>query len=139
MSKQVFQIPRQSDLREKMRAAWDEACRMMAESDRTGIKVTIQTASVRSLDANAAMWAALTDISEQVLWHGVRLTPEEFKDLLSAGLVKYKAVPNIEGNGFVVLGQRTSQMSVKEMGELLELIHAFGAEHGVRFSAKDAA
>lgn len=137
MSKQVFRIPRQSDLRDKMRAAWDAACRMMAESDRTGIKVTIQTASVRSLDANAAMWAALTDISEQVLWHGVRLTPEEFKDLLSAGLVKAKAVPNIEGNGFVILGQRTSQMSVKEMGELLELIHAFGAEHGVRFSAPE--
>ena len=116
--------------------AWNLAVKLV-ESERKGIKVTVQTASIRSLDANAAMWAALTDISEQVLWHGIKLTPEEFKDLLSAGLVKSKVVPNIEGNGFVILGQRTSQMSIKEMSELLELIHAFGAEHGVKFSAPE--
>lgn len=138
MSRQVINIPRQSDLRSQMTKAWEYACQMMTESaDSKSIKVTLQTASIRSLDANAAMWAALTDISERVLWHGLRLTAEEYKDLLSAGLVKAKVVPNIEGNGFVILGQRTSQMSIKEMGELLELIHAFGAEHDVRFSAPE--
>jgi hypothetical protein len=45
-------------------------------------------------------------------------------------------VPGIDG-GFVVLGLRTSQMSVAEMAELQTLIEAFGAQQGVRFSAPE--
>lgn len=106
-----------------------------------GYHVEIREAN-RNLEQNAAMWAMLTDISEQVLWHGIKLTPEEFKDLLSAGLVKSRVVPNIEGNGFVILGQRTSKMTKREMSDLLELISAFGAERSVVWSepmAREAA
>ena len=88
----------------------------------------------RNLDQNAMLWALLSDISKQVLWHGIKLSPEEFKDLLSAGLMKSKVVPNIEGNGFVILGQRTSKMGKKEFADLLELVLAFGADHDVRWS-----
>lgn len=31
----------------------------------------------RTLAQNARMWATLTDISEQVVWHSLKLTPEE--------------------------------------------------------------
>lgn len=88
----------------------------------------------RNLEQNALMWALLTDVANQVEWHGIKLSPEEYKDLLSAGLVKSKVVPNIEGNGFVILGQRTSKMTKREFSDLIELIRAFGAEHGVRWS-----
>lgn len=88
----------------------------------------------RNLEQNALMWALLTDISNQVEWHGIKLSPDEYKDLLSAGLVKAKVVPNIDGNGFVILGQRTSKMTKREFSDLVELIQAFGAEHGVRWS-----
>ncbi len=91
--------------------------------------------STRSLQANACMWASLTDIAKQVVWHGQKLTPEEWKDVLTAGLRAQKVVPNIDGTGFVVLGASTRRMSIKEMGNLIELIFAFGAEQGVRFSA----
>ena len=57
----------------------------------------------RSMEQNAAMWAALTDLSEQTNWHGIKLSTDEWKDLLSAGLVKAKVVPNITGDGFVIL------------------------------------
>lgn len=87
----------------------------------------------RTLEANAKMWAMLAEIAAQTDWHGIKLTADEFKDLLSAGLVKSKVVPNIEGSGFVVLGQRTSKMSKREMGDLIELITAFGIERGVVF------
>lgn len=87
----------------------------------------------RTLEANAKMWAMLAEIAAQTDWHGIKLTADEFKDLLSAGLVKSKVVPNIEGNGFVILGQRTSKMSKREMGDLIELITAFGIERGVVF------
>jgi hypothetical protein len=88
----------------------------------------------RNLEQNALMWALLSELEQQTDWHGVRLTAEEWKDLLSAGLVKSRVVPNIEGNGFVILGQRTSKMTKREFAELIELIYAFGAERGVRWS-----
>ncbi len=103
-----------------------------------GYIVEIKPAT-RSLDQNAAMWAALNDIANQTDWHGIKLSPEEFKDLLSAGLVKSKVVPNIDGTGFVILGQRTSKMNKREMGDLLDLIFAFGNERGVMFSMPEAA
>ena len=98
-----------------------------------GYVVTVQEPT-RNLEQNALMWALLTDIANQVEWHGVRLSPDEYKDLLSAGLVKAKVVPNIEGNGFVILGQRTSKMGKREFSDLIELIRAFGADHDVKFN-----
>lgn len=85
----------------------------------------------RTLDANAAMWPMLDALSKQTDWHGIRLSPDEWKDLLSAGLVKSKVVPNMDGTGFVILGQRTSKMSRSEFSDLLELIHSFAAERGI--------
>lgn len=90
-------------------------------------------AKTRSLEQNARMWASLTDVSRQVDWYGKKLTPEEWKDVFSASLKKQDVVPGIDG-GFVVLGRRTSQMTVREMSDLLSLMYAFGAERGVRFS-----
>lgn len=93
------------------------------------VKVTPPT---RSLEANAALWATLTDISEQVEWHGRRLSPESWKTMLTASLKKQDVVPGIDG-GFVVMGSSTSKMTKQEFSELLELAHAFGAQHGVNF------
>lgn len=86
----------------------------------------------RSMDQNAALWAALSDVSRQVEWYGVRLTEDEWKDVFTAALKKSKVVPGIDG-GFVVIGARTSKMSKSELSDLLELIYAFGFERGVRF------
>ena len=90
----------------------------------------------RSLQQNALMWEVLTAISNQVNWYGQRLTKDEWKDVLTASLKKQKAVPGLDG-GFVVLGARTSKMTIKEMSDVIELAYAFGAEHGVKFPAPD--
>ena len=100
--------------------------------------VCIVKEATRSLEQNARLWAMLTDVSNQVDWYGQTLTPEEWKDVLTAAMKKQKVVPGIDG-GFVVIGARTSKMGVREMGELMELIEAFGAQQGVRFSAREAA
>ncbi len=42
-------------------------------------------------------------------------------------------VPNLDGTGFVNLGRSSSDLSKSEMSDLIELIHAFGANHGVKF------
>lgn len=90
----------------------------------------------RSLEQNSRLWAMLTDVSRQVVWHGRKLSPEEWKHVFTASLKRQDVVPGLDG-GFVVLGQSTSQMSVREMGDLMELISAFGAQRGVRFTAPE--
>jgi len=90
--------------------------------------------ATRSSEQNARMWAMLTEIARQVDWHGQKLTPEDWKDMATAALKRQRVVPGIDG-GFVVLGQRTSKMTIGEMSELMDFLEAFGAEHDVRFSA----
>lgn len=87
----------------------------------------------RTIQQNDLMWALLTEISNQVVWHGQKLTPENWKDVLTAALKRQSVVPGIDG-GFVVLGQRTSKMTVKELNEVIELAYAFGAQNGVVFN-----
>lgn len=89
--------------------------------------------ATRTVLQNARLWAMLTDISRQVEWHGLKLSPEDWKHIFSAGLKKQRAVPGLDG-GFVVLGQSTSKMTKAEMSELQELMSAFGDERGVKWS-----
>lgn len=97
--------------------------------------------ATRSSEQNAAMWAMLTDISRQLEWpvNGkmAKLDPEDWKHIISGGLTREQRIAQGINGGWVVLGQRTSKMTKAEMSELLELIQAFGAQHGVKFSAPD--
>ena len=91
-------------------------------------------ASKRTLPQNDRMWAMLTDVAAQLPWHGVRLRPDDWKLIFLDALKReMRIVPNIDGNGFVNLGRSSSDLSKTEMSELIELIFAFGAKHGVRF------
>ena len=96
-----------------------------------GYVVTIHEPT-RNLEQNAALWAALSDISKQVEWYGQRLTPEEWKDVFTASLKRQKVVPGLDG-GFVVCGLSTSKMGKIEFSQLLDLAYAFGAEKEVKF------
>lgn len=92
----------------------------------------------RSDAQNRILWSILRDISKQVRWpvDGVLqwLTDEEWKDILTAGLTKHQRIAQgIEG-GFVILGRRTSRMTVAELGDLVTLAHAFGGDKGVKWS-----
>lgn len=96
-----------------------------------GYVVTIHE-TTRNLEQNAALWAALSDISKQVEWYGQRLTPEEWKDVFTASLKRQKVVPGLDG-GFVVCGLSTSKMGKSEFSQLLDIAYAFGAEKEVKF------
>lgn len=87
----------------------------------------------RSLEQNARLWAMLGEVSTQVVWYGAKLTPEDWKDVFTASLRKARVVPTIDGDGFVPLGMRTSEMSKAEFGALMDLIDAFAAQQGVVF------
>lgn len=86
----------------------------------------------RSIPQNDRMWAMLTDVATQLPWHGIKLTPEDWKMVFLDALKReLRMVPNIDGSGFVNLGRSSSDLSKAEMTDLIELIHQFGANHGV--------
>ena len=114
-------------------SVWREAKAHLMAGRRMVVEIKDAT---RSLEQNSRLWAMLADVSRQVDWYGRKLTPEEWKHVFSASLKKQDVVPGLDG-GFVVLGLSTSKMTIREMGELMELIEAFGAEKSVRFSCPD--
>lgn len=116
---------------------WNDAMRAraieMIRHARPESRVVI-TGPKRTLDQNSRLWAMLTELSDQIVWHGKKLDPEDWKLVMMAGLKReLRLVPNIDGDGFVNLGTSSSDLSKEEMGDLFIVIEKFGAEHGVKF------
>jgi hypothetical protein len=88
----------------------------------------------RSLPQNDRMWAMLTEVAAQLPWHGIKLSADDWKLIFLDALKReLRMVPNLDGTGFVNLGRSSSDLSKEEMTNLIELIGAFGANHGVVF------
>ncbi len=125
MSRAVLILHRQTD-RDRA-SAW-------VRSAPWGTRITFQEAK-RSSDQNAKMWAMLTEVARQVKWHGQKLSADDWKLVFLAALkAELRIVPNLDGTGFVQLGRSSSDLSVSEMADLIDLIAAFGARQGVEFA-----
>lgn len=102
-----------------------------------GVPVGTRTewkAPKRSIPQNDRMWSMLTEVSNQITYKGVKLTPDDLKLVfLDALKHEVRLVPNLEGTGFVNLGCSSSDLTKDEMSNLIELIFKYGAEHGVIF------
>jgi hypothetical protein len=84
----------------------------------------------RSSDANAKMWALLSDVS-RAKPEGRDYPPEIWKCLFMASVghqVRWE--PGLD-EGVVNVGFRSSRLSKDEMSDLIEAIYAYGAKHGV--------
>ncbi len=93
---------------------------------------------LRSDEQNRRMWAMLTDLSKQLQWpvdgEMQWLTPTDWKVIISAGLKRHQRVAKgIEG-GFVMLGESTSRMKMKDFADMITLMFAFGADRGIVWS-----
>lgn len=113
-----------------------------AHAKRAMIRVEVKGPK-RSNDQNAAMWAMLGDIAEQLTWHGRQLDAEAWKLVMLDALRRHYAderqvmdlVPNIDGTGFVNIGQtHSSDLAGNEMHDLLTIISAFGDQHEIEWS-----
>ena len=88
----------------------------------------------RTIPQSDRMWAMLTEVASQVPWHGLKMSPEDWKLVFLDGLKRdLRLVPNLDGTGFVNLGRSSSDLSKEEMSDLIELIFEFGARNGVVF------
>ena len=109
--------------------AWQAAKPFLMAGNRLTLELKPET---RSVAQNRRLWSMLTDISEQVSWHGDKLTPEEWKHFFTASLKKQKLVQGMDG-GLVVIGSSTSKMTKAEMSDLQTVMEMFGANRGVIF------
>lgn len=95
----------------------------------------------RNLEQNAAQWPILEAFSQQLQWpvngRMVNMTPEEWKDVLTAAFRRetVRLAMGLNG-GVVMLGQRTSKFSKAEFSSWLEFLHATAADRGVDVERK---
>lgn len=92
----------------------------------------------RSLEQNAKLHSCLADISKQVEWHGQRFSTTTWKRLCVAAWLRESGespelVPALDGNGFDVIYEKTSKLSLTQCSSLIEWVIAFGTERGVSF------
>lgn len=98
------------------------------------VALSCRKLDTRTLEQNARLNAMCQDVSRAVIWHGQRLSKDDWRHMFVASYRKgQRAVPGIDG-GFVVLGASSRDLSVAECSDVMEIIAAFGAEHGVKWS-----
>lgn len=94
----------------------------------------------RTLGQSAKLHAMLADVARQVEWpvNGKmeRLSIDDWKAVIVASLMQEKRMAAGLRGGFVILGKRTSSMSIREMSDAIEFLYSFGAEHGVQWSER---
>lgn len=96
--------------------------------------VTIKDPTRTNLQ-NARLHALVAEVSKQLKWHGMTLDVEDWKKFFMASLnSEMRLVPNEAGTGFVDLGRRTRNLTIGEMTDLMTVVEAFGARHGVTFN-----
>ena len=90
----------------------------------------------RSIPQNDRMWAMLTDIAQQKDYHGIKLTPDDWKLLFLDALKReVRMVPNLDSTGFISLGRSSSDLSREEMKDLMTVIEAWGVQNGITFNS----
>ena len=114
-------------------------CRQVMQAE-FGRVVTIQDPT-RTLEANAKLHAMLTDISRQAKYMGKPRSVEFWKALFVSGWMvatdqNPEMCPGLEGE-YLVLRESTATMSGKRLSSVIEYVHAWAAQEGVRFTAPE--
>ncbi len=98
------------------------------------VALSCRKLDTRTLEQNARLNAMCADVARQVIWHGQRLSKDDWRHMFVASYRKgQRAVPGIDG-GFVVLGASSRDLSIAECSDVMEIIAAFGAEREVKWS-----
>ena len=84
----------------------------------------------RTVPQNDRMWAILTEISTQLVWHGQRYSPEDWKDYFMHALNGGRFMPS-ENGGMIPIGRSTSKLGKQEHSLLTEIMEGFAERQGV--------
>lgn len=108
--------------------ARERACEWISKAPK-GYRVTLQETK-RTVPQNSRMWAMLTQVSVQLLWHGQRYTPQQWKDYFTHQLGGGAFMPSEDG-GMIPIGRSTSKLGKQEHSLLTEIIEGFAERNGV--------
>lgn len=96
------------------------------------------SAPKRTLDQNAKLWALLSDIS-RAKPQGRVMTTEQWKCVFIDALgIKARWVPSLDGESVVNTGYRSSRLTKAQMSDLIEMMTAYAAEHGIELGERAA-
>lgn len=84
---------------------------------------------------NRRMHSMVQDIANQVVWYGSKRSVTAWKRIFAAALLDHELIPGLEPGSLVLVEKRTRDMNIAQLGTMMELIEAFGAERGVVFRA----
>lgn len=94
----------------------------------------------RTLPQNARFWAMLTDIATQKEHFGRKYVADDWKVIFLHALGREaRFVPALDGDGFIPIGQSSSDLSIPEMSDMIECMYSWGAQNGVVFNEKESA
>lgn len=104
----------------------------------TGTRVEFK-APKRNIAQNDRFWAMLTDVARQRAINGRKYTVDDWKVMFLAAYAEtvgqeIRHLPAIHRAGMVSCGRSSSDLSVKEMSEVIELMFTWGAENGIVWS-----
>lgn len=86
----------------------------------------------RSLPQNDRFWALLTDISIEMKRRGRDHTTAQWRTIFLAAFGhEVQFLPSLDQKTFIPLGHSSSDLSVKEMSDLMEFMTAWAAENNV--------
>lgn len=87
---------------------------------------------LRTVPQNDRLHPLIRPIAKQLTWHGQTLSEDDWRLLFMDALNReMRVVPNIDNTGFVQLGRRSSKLNVSDFSDLMALIEAFAAQHGI--------
>lgn len=89
----------------------------------------------RSNEQNNKMWALIEDIMN-AMPEGRQHTKEVWKAIFMNALGHETAFAMGINNEIFPIGFKSSQLSVRQMSDLIEVIYAYGAKHNVKWSEK---
>ena len=87
---------------------------------------------LRTVPQNDRLHPMIRPIAKQLLWHGQKLSEDDWRLLFVSALNReMRVVPNLDNTGFVQLGRSSRELPVADFSDLMTLIEAFAAQHGI--------
>ena len=117
-------------------AARKRACEWVSKAP-DGYRVTVQSVQ-RTKKQNDRQWPMLSAISTQLVWHGRKYTPEQWRDYFMHQLNGGAFMPDEDG-GMIPIGRSSSNLGKEEHSFFQELIEAFAERNGVDLMGQEQA
>lgn len=126
-------LAKKDTLRNVMVAAYN-AVKVLTDAGKVARIKVDECEPTRTRLQNDKLQSLCGEIASQITWHGQKLSQDDVRHMAVASYRKgQRAVPGIDG-GFVVLGASSRDLRVAECADVIEILYAWGAEQGVKFS-----